>query len=97
MVKEIKKPKLKSSSPKDVKDIVRRLSVCSSDGLATLACYAIDSASGGSETYVDIDFLKYRPQITYIDSKSALGRLAIAEEIIGYLKTLSQTSSQKLS
>ena len=78
---------VESPSLKHVPDIVRGLSLRDPDALANLACFAIDSAAGGDETYVGIDFLKYRAQITYIESKSPLERLTIAEEIIGYLKT----------
>ena len=69
-----------------VPDVIRGLSLRDPDALANLACFAVDSAAGGDETYVGIDFLKYRAQITYIESKSPLERLTIAEEIIGYLK-----------
>ena len=74
------------SSTHHVPDIVRALSLRDPDALANLACFAIDSAAGGDETYVGIDFLKYRAQITYIEDKSPLERLSMAEEIIGHLK-----------
>lgn len=77
------------SLPECVPDVVR-----DPDALANLACFAIDSAAGRSETFVGIDFLKYEVQITYLESKSPIERLTIAQEIIGYLKLLISQPSQ---
>ena len=69
-----------------VPDIVRLLSTRNHDTLASLTCFAVDSAVGGEETYVDIDCSSCRAQVTYISKASPIKQLQMAEEIIGYLK-----------
>ena len=76
--------------PIPMPDSVIGLSERSPDALANLACFAIDSAAGGTDCYVGIDFMRFRAAITWIEALSPTDRLSLAIDIVGYLKALTQ-------